>query len=52
MGWLGSLWLSEDITQLEDFKKTLSDPEEIAEIDEKIATLKAKAEAEADGKDE
>ena len=23
MGWLGSLWLSEDITQLEDFKKTL-----------------------------
>ena len=52
MGWLGSLWLSEDITQLEDFKKTLSDPEEIAKINEKIATLKAKAEAEADGKDE
>ena len=52
MGWLGSLWLSEDITQLEDFKKTLSDHEEIAKIDEKIATLKAKAEAEADGKDE
>lgn len=50
MGWLGSLWLSEDITQLEDFKKTLSDPEEIAKIDERIATLKAKAEAE--GKDE
>lgn len=50
MGWLGSLWLSEDITQLEDFKKTLSDPEEIAKIDEKIAALKAKAEA--DGKDE
>lgn len=44
--------MSEDITQLEDFKKTLSDPEEIAKIDEKIATLKAKAEAEADGKDE
>ena len=52
MGWLGSLWLSKDITQLEDFKKTLSDPEEIAKIDERIATLKAKAEAEAEGKDE
>lgn len=52
MGWFGSLWMSEDITQLEDFKKTLSDPEEIAKIDEKIANLKAKAEAEADGEDE
>lgn len=49
MGWFGSLWMSEDIAQLEAFRKTLSDPEEIAKIDEKIATLKAKAEA--DGKD-
>lgn len=49
MGRWGSLWMSEDIAQLEAFKKTLSDPEEIAKIDEKIATLKAKAEADGKG---
>lgn len=49
MGWFGSLFFSKQITQLEDFKKTLSDPDEIAQVDKTIAILKDK-EAARNGK--
>lgn len=40
MGRWGTLWMSETITQLEDFKKTLKNKDEIAKIDEIIANIK------------
>lgn len=48
MGIWGSLWLSKDIAQLEAFKATLTKPEDIAKVEQRIAELKA----EAEGKDE
>lgn len=49
MGWFGSLFFSKQITQLEDFKKTLSNPDEIAQVEKTIAILKEK-EAKKDAK--
>lgn len=40
MGRWGTLWMSEAVTQLEDFKKTLKNEDEIAKIDEIIANIK------------
>lgn len=48
MGWFGSLFFSKQITQLEDFKKTLSDPDEIAQVDKTITILKDKEAARND----
>ncbi len=48
MGWFGSLFFSKQITQLEDFKKTLSDPDEIAQVNKTIAILKDKEAARND----
>jgi hypothetical protein len=44
MGNFGLFLFSEEIAQLEAFKKTLTDPTEIAEVDAKIAKLKAESE--------
>ena len=38
----GMIFFSEQITQLEAFKATLSDPAEIADVEKTIALLKAK----------
>ena len=46
MGKWGFLFFSEEIAQLEAFKKTLTNADEIAEIDRQIAELREK-EAEA-----
>lgn len=48
MGKLFNLFLSEDVAQLEAFKETLTDEKEIAEVEAKIAELKAKAEKKED----
>lgn len=45
MGDWGPIFFSEKITQLEAFKKTLTNPAEIAEVDAQIAELKEKQEA-------
>lgn len=42
MGKWGILLFSEEITQLEAFKATLSDPAEIADVEKTIALMKAK----------
>lgn len=42
MGRWGTLWMSETVAQLEDFKKTLKNEDEIAKIDEIIANIKKK----------
>lgn len=42
MGQWGYIFFSEEIAQLEAFKKTLTNPAEIAEIDEQIAELRKK----------
>lgn len=42
MGDFGWFFFSEKIAQLEAFKKTLTDPAEIAKVDAEIAELKAK----------
>ncbi len=42
MGRWGTLWMSETVAQLEDFKKTLKNEDEIAKIDEIIADIKKK----------
>lgn len=47
MGKYGFIFFSEEIAQLEAFKRTLTDEVEIAEVDKQIAELKAK-QAEAD----
>lgn len=48
MGLWGTIFFSEKIAQLEAFKKTLTNAEDIAEVDEQIADLKARqAEAES-----
>ena len=44
MGRYGPIFFSEEIAQLEAFKKTLTNPTEIAEVEAKIAKLKAEAE--------
>lgn len=44
MGTWGLFFFSEEIAQLEAFKKTLTNPAEVAEIDRQIAELRAKAE--------
>ncbi len=44
MGKYGLFLFSDNITQLEDYKKTLTDPAEILAVSERIAELKAKAE--------
>lgn len=49
MGWFGSLFFSKQITQLEDFKKTLRNKEEIEQVEKTIAILKKK-ESESDEK--
>ena len=41
MGDFGFLFFSEKLAQLEAFKKTLTDPAEIAKVDAEIAELKA-----------
>ena len=46
MGRWGIIFFSEEIAQLEAFKKTLTNADEIAEIDRQIAELRKK-EAEA-----
>lgn len=49
MGTWGLFFFSREIAQLEAFKKTLTNPAEIAEVDAQIAELRAKeAEAKAD----
>lgn len=40
MGLWGTFFFSQTISQLEDFKKTLTDAEEIKKVDEAIALLK------------
>lgn len=40
MGRWGTLWMSETVAQLGDFKKTLKNKDEIAKIDEIIANIK------------
>ena len=42
MGHFGIMFFSEEIAQLEAFKKTLKDPVEIAKVDAQIQELKAK----------
>lgn len=42
MGRWGTLWMSETVAQLEDFKKTLKNEDEIAKVDEIIAYIKKK----------
>ena len=42
MGDFGLWFFSEKITQLKEFRKTLTDPEEIAEVDAEIAELEAR----------
>jgi hypothetical protein len=42
MGQWGFFLFSEKLAQLEAFKKTLTDPAEIAKVDAEIAELKAK----------
>lgn len=42
MGNFGLLFFSEKITQLKEFRKTLTDPAQIAEVDKEIADLEAK----------
>ena len=42
MGRYGFIFFSEEIAQLEAFKATLKDPDEIAKVDAQIAELKAK----------
>lgn len=44
MGRWGFFFFSKEIEQLEAFKKTLTDPYEIAEVDAQIAELRAKEE--------
>ncbi len=44
MGRFGLIFFSEEIAQLEAFKKTLTNKDEIAEIDRQIAELQKKAE--------
>ena len=39
----GFIFFSEEIAQLEAFKATLTNPDEIAEIDRQIAELREKA---------
>lgn len=50
MGRYGLFFFSDEIAQLEAFKKTLTNPEEIAEIDRQIAELseKSKEQSEAE----
>ncbi|MBR5273599.1 MAG: hypothetical protein IKU25_09475 [Clostridia bacterium] len=42
MGKWGFLFFSEKIAQLEAFKETLKDADEIAQVDETIALIKSK----------
>lgn len=42
MGNFGLFFFSDKITQLEEFKKTLTDPEEIAEVDKTIDLIRSK----------
>ena len=49
MGMFGTFFFSEEIAQLEAFRKTLSDPAEIADVDKTIELLKKK-EAEKNSK--
>ena len=42
MGMFGTFFFSEEIAQLEAFKKRLTDPEEIADVDKTIELLKQK----------
>lgn len=42
MGNFGLLFFSEKITQLKEFRKTLTDAKQIAEVDAEIAELEAK----------
>lgn len=42
MGFWGTLWLSKTVAQLEDFKKTLKNPDDIAAVEKTIAILKEK----------
>jgi hypothetical protein len=48
MGMFGYIFFSEEITQLEAFKKTLKDPAEIADVEKTIELFKKK-EAEKKG---
>ena len=43
MGKWGVLFFSEEITQLEAYKQTLTDPAQIAEVEKQIAALRAKS---------
>ena len=43
MGLWGAFFFSKEIDQLEAFKKTLTDPAEIARVDEAIKLLKEKS---------
>ena len=53
MGIFGFFFFSREIAQLEAFKKTLTDPAEIAEVDKQIAELREKeAEAKASAYEE
>lgn len=51
MGKWGLIFFSEEIAQLEAFKKTLTNPAEIEEVDRQIAELRVK-EAEAKANEE
>lgn len=51
MGRWAVFFFSKEIAQLESFKKTLSNPDEIAEVDRQISELRAK-EAEAKASEE
>ena len=51
MGVWGTFFFSREIAQLEAFKKTLTNPAEIEEVDAQIAELRAK-EAEAKAEEE
>ena len=42
MGRYGTLFFSGEVAQLEAFKKTLTDPSEIADVEKTIELLKAK----------
>jgi hypothetical protein len=42
MGKWGTIFFSEKITKLKEFRKTLTNPDEIAEVDAQIAELEAK----------
>lgn len=42
MGWFGSLFMSKTIAQLESFKAMLKDEEEIKQVENTIALIKAK----------